>query len=331
MRVSKSTITKLSQLIVEKPYRSRHEIVRFFEELGLPDLRTSSRTSLAEEQLDKINSSAIMERAILNFLSPGNFLDIEDTQENMLARLNIILHSDGYKIERNTEGLIEIIPTSGSSKLVKNIIFASSGPKPDLGFSDALNNDIQILSNAEYCLIYEEPVKNNGLWWSDLVKWWAKREGKEVSEKIGRALYARLYQSIPETSKPAQIFFKTYYSRKKTTSDIPALLPEVYLHYDPKTRTELKGEPRLIRQRMDFLLLLPKGRRIVIEIDGVQHYSENGKPNPQKYGEMVSEDRKLKLAGYDVYRFGGYEFLRQAESLVEGFFDQLFVYYRIDI
>ena len=29
----------------------------------------------------------------------------------------------------------------------KNLIFASAGPKPDIGFADAINNDIVILSN----------------------------------------------------------------------------------------------------------------------------------------------------------------------------------------
>ena len=56
-------------------------------------------------------------------------------------------------------------------------------------------------------------------------------------------------------------------------------------------------------------MLLPDGVRIIIEIDGKQHYSEGDKANPLKYAEMVESDRKLKLYGYEVFRFGGYEFL----------------------
>ncbi|WP_286246809.1 hypothetical protein [Streptomyces graminofaciens] len=42
--------------------------------------------------------------------------------------------------------------------------------------------------------------------------------------------------------------------------DLPALIPQVYLHYDPYTMNELGGANRLARQRMDFLLL--RGRLI---------------------------------------------------------------------
>ncbi|MFD7877748.1 DUF559 domain-containing protein [Streptomyces sp. NPDC059766] len=58
---------------------------------------------------------------------------------------------------------------------------------------------------------------------------------------------------------------------------------------------------------MDFLLLLPHRVRLVLEVDGQQHYSANGKANPELYAQMVSEDRQLKLSGYEVYRFGGHE------------------------
>lgn len=76
---------------------------------------------------------------------------------------------------------------------------------------------------------------------------------------------------------------------------------------------------------MDFLLLLPGRRRVVIEVDGVQHYSENNQPSPRKYAEMVSADRKLQLSGYEVYRFGGRELPnpKQAEPMLNAFFDEL--------
>jgi hypothetical protein len=35
---------------------------------------------------------------------------------------------------------------------LKNIIFASSGPKPEIVFTDAVNNLIEIIKNAEHCL-----------------------------------------------------------------------------------------------------------------------------------------------------------------------------------
>lgn len=66
---------------------------------------------------------------------------------------------------------------------------------------------------------------------------------------------------------------------------------------------------------MDFFLMLEQGVRIVIEIDGRHHYAvkdqrahERYIANAQLYAEMAMEDRRLRLMGYEVYRFGGYEF-----------------------
>ena len=53
---------------------------------------------------------------------------------------------------------------------------------------------------------------------------------------------------------------------------------------------------------MDFLLLLDR-RRVVLGVDGVQRYADRqGRASPPRYAEMVSADRELQLAGYEVYR-----------------------------
>lgn len=45
---------------------------------------------------------------------------------------------------------------------------------------------------------------------------------------------------------------------------------------------------------------------------------------PALYSEMVSEDRRLRLASYEVYRFGAAELMRDcADKMVAEFFDQL--------
>jgi hypothetical protein len=68
------------------------------------------------------------------------------------------------------------------------------------------------------------------------------------------------------------VLFKAYGTRygREGAEHVPALLPQVYLHYDPYTIRELTGragEP-LKRQRMDFLLLLADHSRVVVEVDG---------------------------------------------------------------
>ncbi len=46
--------------------------------------------------------------------------------------------------------------------------------------------------------------------------------------------------------------------------------------------------------------------------------------SPALHSEMVAEDRRLRLTGYEVYRFGGAELMKSgADTMVAEFFDQL--------
>lgn len=112
----------------------------------------------------------------------------------------------------------------------------------------------------------------------------------------------------------------------------PALLPEVWLYWDPKTALE-RGKDALLRFSMDFLMLLPNGVRIVIEVDGKHHYSDaSGRGDPQKYADMVAADRDLRLAGYDVYRFGAVELNGESGVRNAGdFFERLFKLYKLPV
>lgn len=97
------------------------------------------------------------------------------------------------------------------------------------------------------------------------------------------------------------------------------------MHYDPYTMKQLQGESRLPRQRMDFLLLFSQYQRIVIEVDGKQHYSDGNVSSPKRYADMVQADRDLRLLGYEIYRFGGAELTGESgKSLVREFFLRLF-------
>jgi very-short-patch-repair endonuclease len=79
------------------------------------------------------------------------------------------------------------------------------------------------------------------------------------------------------------------------------------------------------RQRMDFLLLLPNRARVVIEVDGQHHFTRNDKPSLTAYSEMVCADRDLRLAGYEIFRFGANELVGTgSQALIERFFDRLF-------
>ena len=79
-------------------------------------------------------------------------------------------------------------------------------------------------------------------------------------------------------------------------------------------------------------MLLRNAARIVLEIDGIQHYAEDsGMASPSRYAEMVAEDRRIRNLGYEVYRFGGAEFqVPEAASIViTAFFGELFTRHKI--
>ena len=117
--------------------------------------------------------------------------------------------------------------------------------------------------------------------------------------------------------------------------DVPALLPQVWLYYDPVLQRN-RLERIFEHQRMDFLMLVSERQRIVIELDGVQHYGEKqvipGRmypdyiASPERYAQMVAAQREMALAGYEVYRFGGKEFEdeEQARHMVIDFLESLF-------
>jgi very-short-patch-repair endonuclease len=262
-----------------------------------------------------------------------------DEQASLVQAINAVLAADRFELFAiellSSHPVFKVRPVnSGVSGRPKNLIFASTGPKPEIGFADAVNNDIVILRNADHCLVYDEPIGESGLSWLGLVKWWAAREGLDPKDASTRNLLGdRLAKSL--ASEPERRFFKAYFKilRPLLGDALPALVPQVYLHYDPMTLKELRqrGDARRFDvQRMDFLLLLSHGARIVIEVDGQQHYSTgteaSAKPSPEEYARTARSDRHLRLAGYEVYRFGGYELRDETTcvSVLEDFFTRLF-------
>lgn len=238
-----------------------------------------------------------------------------EEQSCLATSLNQVLAVDGFRLvitgEQSRHAIYGVQRFSaGVGGKPKNLIFAAINTKPDLYFVDAINNDIAI-RNASDALIYDEFLSDNGLLWKTLAQWWQTRRGLDNLEDPQRSLYRRLQQSVKATDSVGQFaLFDAYYREfpARMGDALPALIPEVYLHYDPRTRWERGTDPVLLRQRMDFLLLLDRNTRIVIEVDGSQHYSEAGRAAPAKYAEMAEEDRRLRLAGYELYRFGATEF-----------------------
>ncbi|MFF4240444.1 hypothetical protein ACFYYL_31600 [Actinomadura geliboluensis] len=232
------------------------------------------------------------------------------------------------EIEDGPDGAIR-----GMDGELKNIIFASVGAKPRIVLRDALENRIEIVKGEDDCLTYDRPLSSVGVTWGELIDWWRMRQSLDDSTpavEVGRDLYGRLFRSLE--SKAEERLFKTYcgcFPPHEAGIDFPALLPQVYLHYDPYTRRQRQSERRgdvLVRERMDFLMLLPGGVRVVVEVDGKHHYADKDTASPRLYSEMVAEDRELRLYGYEVYRFGGYELMQDegvARDALRAFFGEL--------
>ena len=230
-----------------------------------------------------------------------------------------------YDNDRVLNHLLGLDGPGGVRGEMKNLIFAADGPKPKIVLRDAINNDLEIVENAQSCLVYDRPLADSGLTWRQLTAWWGRNDELEGESERAAAheLYARLLKSMA-CNGAERFLFGRYCSRYRSIGfDIPALLPQVYLHYDPYARW---AGGTLPRQRMDFLLLLPGRRRVVLEIDGLQHYADSeGRASSERYAEMVAADRQLRLAGYEVYRFGGHELTNRssASGIVDNFFDTL--------
>ncbi|WP_253779886.1 hypothetical protein [Goodfellowiella coeruleoviolacea] len=140
--------------------------------------------------------------------------------------------------------VVRLGPTGVTGDL-KNLIFAADGPKPKTVFRDAINNDIDIVQNEQYCLVYDRPLGSTGLTWKELTAWWAEREGMADAPAmdISRSLYQRLDRSLGDNNAERRIL-RTYADRYvQLGPDIPALIPQVYLHYDPYTKRQGCGGP----------------------------------------------------------------------------------------
>lgn len=285
-----------------------------------------------ETLFDKLGAFDAPNRRFAYFvegLASGNVRPDEPAQRHFVDLVNKVLRSHAMELREtgNKDGYPAFSIVSMGDRAPgspKNLIFASSR-KPDLRLRDAINNDIEILSNPDEVLVYDRPIATSGLTWAQLQAWWSDREKIVDPEEAKKTLYKRLRTCLPLTSPPQMLVFTEFFATfGAEIPKLPALLPEVWLHWDPQT-VKQRGAEALFRFRMDFLLLMPHNVRIVIEVDGKQHYADaTGRADPDLYARTMAADRELKLAGYQVFRFGAAELLApDAQSKLQAFFSAL--------
>ena len=225
--------------------------------------------------------------------------------------------------DETLQRLVDRYRPEGAAGPVKNLVFGSTS-KPDLVLSDALSNDLALV-NKDAAFIYDAGIPDEGLSWRSLVHATLPVEAGNDEREGARTLHRRLNACL--ASPPERRLFQLYARRYgRFGFDEPALVPQVWVHYDPRSRRDRRGEAVLTTQRMDFLLLPSGRRRIVLEVDGQTHFTDDhGRPSPQRYAQMMRDDRELRLRGYEVFRFGGAELQDQnaSASLLDEFFDRL--------
>lgn len=281
-----------------------YEVAAFCDRLGLPPH--------PEPNADPYRSKAVYTRARLASVEAA---ELVSTARQVLDELD----------DPALQEMVDRYRPVSRDGVVKNLIFGSTS-KPDLVLTDALSNEVALV-NVEEALIYDDGIPDEGLSWERLVCALLPREAAENKIAAARQLYRRLLSCLG--SEPERLFFAAYAQTQygRFGLDQPALVPQVWLHYDPRSRRQRGDAPVLTRQRMDFLLLGPGGRRVVCEIDGRTHYTDDaGAPSPLRYAEMVREDRELRLRGYEVFRFGAAELADEAAAVavVEEFVARLF-------
>lgn len=282
------------------------------------------------EQLGAFDASDTRFARFLEGLASADVIPDEPAQRNIVAIVNPHLRAVGIELrEVDVDGGYPVFGVvsihAARNRRPKNLIFASLA-KPDIRFASAVDNDIEIVGNAGKILVYDRPIGSDGIRWRDLQAWWKDTQHIADDDEAKKTLYRRLLRSLPGNSPPQRNLFDLYHEiHGSAVPDLPALLPEVWLHWDHKTAQQ-RGRDALLRFRMDYLLLLPQRQRVVIEVDGAQHFSSDGRPDGAKYAANMRGDRDLKLSGYEVFRFGATE-LQNRESariLLEAFFKDLF-------
>jgi AbiJ N-terminal domain 3 len=283
------------------------------------------------EQLGAFEATdARFTRFLEGLVSADTVLD-ESAQRHIVDTVNPHLRRVGAELrEIRVDGgypVFSVVSTRAAHNSgPKNVIFATLA-KPDIRFTDAIDNNIEIVENEDKVLVYNRPIGADGIRWCDLQAWWMDSEQLADEAEAKKSLYERLLRSLPENAPPQQNLYRLYHEiHGAAVPDLPALLPEIWLHWDPVT-AKARGPKALLRFRMDFLLLLPHRERVVIEVDGAHHFtSPDGRPDGTKYADNMRGDRDLKLNGYEVFRFGATELLdrERARALLQQFFVDLF-------
>lgn len=304
------TQTKLNDLFKEMNTRAKKEEHRF--------LAQSSRTLLSLIDLIEILTQSLSHEGI--------FIEIK---ENYLNHINLcksfLKTSNGSIIPLPYQDIVIekynpiFLIKENSFTSPKYLIFGVSNRKPDIRIKDLLDGKLDIVDSNKF-LIYDQPI-GDSLTYKDFNNWWSMNKDNKYS----------WYNSNAELEEREKKILQ-YYRKNYCADQNPVLIPQVYMHYDPKNkedREKYKIDSSLIFQRMDFLLLY-KGKRIIIEIDGQSHLkNDKNEYDFHKYTRQLQYDRTMKFLGYDIFRISNEELDKDLNKTLSDFFENLMNYLEI--
>ena len=110
----------------------------------------------------------------------------DQEQSELAETISRCLQRDGFVVKptswQSGYSIFSVVRAApGVSGAIKNLIFASTGPKPELVIRDAVNNDVEIVKNADKVLVFDRPLPSGLLSWAQLQAWWA--ESKKVAKR----------------------------------------------------------------------------------------------------------------------------------------------------
>lgn len=177
---------------------------------------------------------------LVKLLHPVTHRDVE--QAELVAAIGTALRRDGFTVRQTgvesgyaIYGVVRA--QAGVAGAMKNLIFASIGEKPELVIRDAVNNDVEIVKHADKVLVFDRSLPSSGqLLWKELRDWYAEVKGIESEESAKEQLFRRLRQAVLGARSAGELaVFQGYYERYGAAlgDRLPALVPQVYLHYGP--------------------------------------------------------------------------------------------------
>lgn len=250
---------------------------------------------------------------------------IDNNGEDIKPAIGII-DIDKNDLDKNKEEHIEDPPTIDdflsfkSEDYVEGLVFASKY-KPDYRYDVTGKKIIYKKNNSKY-LIYDEKIdKYNGLRMADF-KRWCEKQGIELVD----------VENQMQNSMKSEFQKKIFSIYKKEIEKIlkhntPVLLTEVELFHNSYTNKQNKiSEP----QRMDFYLILPNDKKVIIEIDGIQHIADKDISNKwiaseDKYAMQCRFDNEWFLDGNEIYRIPNKLLKGKSESEVTKFIVGFFI------